>query len=124
VHHRIAPRFARPEPRSLALLYLQGIVSEIPQTHTHQFMGTFGGPGNGDYRGELARACLVATCYAKHHQLQPIQILLRLDGEYGNAAVIAVVLRVGSRSSRARSRLCSPGSARSAGGVGMPSRWS
>jgi hypothetical protein len=96
----------------------------ILQTHTHQFMGTFGGPGNGDYRGELARACLVATCYAKHHQLQPSQILLRLDGEYGNAAVIAVVLRVGSRSSRAWSRLCSAGSARSAGGVGEPSRWS
>ena len=23
------------------------------QTHTHQFLGTFGGAGNGDYRGEL-----------------------------------------------------------------------
>jgi hypothetical protein len=26
------------------------------QAHTHQFLGTFGGPGNGDYRGELLRA--------------------------------------------------------------------
>jgi hypothetical protein len=25
----------------------------ILQAHTHQFLGTFGGPGNGDYRGEL-----------------------------------------------------------------------
>ena len=31
LHHRIAPRFARPEPRRHALLYLQGILSEIPQ---------------------------------------------------------------------------------------------
>ena len=23
----------------------------VLQTHTHQFLGTFGGPGNGDYRG-------------------------------------------------------------------------
>jgi hypothetical protein len=27
----------------------------ILQAHTHQFLGTFGGPGNGDYRGELLR---------------------------------------------------------------------
>lgn len=26
----------------------------ILQAHTHQFLGTFGGPGNGDYRGERA----------------------------------------------------------------------
>jgi len=25
----------------------------VLQTHTHQLLGTFGGPGNGDYRGEL-----------------------------------------------------------------------
>jgi hypothetical protein len=29
----------------------------ILQAHTHQFMGTFGGPGNGKYREELKRAC-------------------------------------------------------------------
>ncbi len=42
--------------------------------------GTFGGPGNGDLRGELQRACQVATTYATNHQLLPSQILLRLDG--------------------------------------------
>lgn len=36
VHQRIAPRFARPEPRRLALLYLQGIVSEIPRKNGWQ----------------------------------------------------------------------------------------
>src|SRR5207253_11323213 len=29
------------------------------QAHTHQWMGTFGGAGNGDYRGELNRALQV-----------------------------------------------------------------
>jgi hypothetical protein len=33
----------------------------ILQAHTHQFLGTFGGPGNGDYRGELLRAIQVIT---------------------------------------------------------------
>jgi hypothetical protein len=28
----------------------------VLQAHTHQFLGTFGGPGNGDYRGELRQA--------------------------------------------------------------------
>ncbi len=36
VHHRIASRFARPEPRRLALLYLQGIVSEVPRKNGWQ----------------------------------------------------------------------------------------
>ena len=30
----------------------------ILQAHTHQFLGTFGGPGNGNYREELLRAIL------------------------------------------------------------------
>ena len=38
----------------------------ILQAHTHQFLGTFGGPGNGDYRGELVRATQVITRYARH----------------------------------------------------------
>lgn len=36
----------------------------ILQAHTHQFLGTFGAPGNGDYRGELQRAIGVITSYA------------------------------------------------------------
>src|SRR6059058_4249148 len=34
------------------------------QAHTHQFLGTFGGSGNGDYRQELKRAIQVMTTYA------------------------------------------------------------
>jgi|SRR5436305_1639473 len=43
LHQRIAPRFARPEPRHHALLYLKAILSEIPRKngwqiaeHAHQ----------------------------------------------------------------------------------------
>ncbi|HCF85734.1 MAG TPA: hypothetical protein DEV72_11090, partial [Ktedonobacter sp.] len=58
------------------------------QAHTHQFMGTFGGSGNGDYRGELQRTLQVITRYATAHKLLLSQILVRLDGLYGNAAVL------------------------------------
>ena len=34
------------------------------QAHTHQWLGTFGGSGNGDIREELRHACLVAATYA------------------------------------------------------------
>lgn len=67
----------------------------ILQAHTHQWLGTFGGPGNGDLRGELQRACQVATTYATNHQLQANQILLRLDGGYGDTAVLSDVLAMG-----------------------------
>jgi hypothetical protein len=62
------------------------------QAHTHQFLGTFGGAGNGDYREELKRAIQVITRYATTHKLLPSQILVRLDGLYGNAAVLRDVL--------------------------------
>jgi len=62
------------------------------QAHTHQFLGTFGGSGNGDYRAELQRALQVIARYATTHKLLPSQILVRLDGLYGNAAVLREVL--------------------------------
>jgi hypothetical protein len=61
-------------------------------THTHQFLGTFGGPGNGDYRGELVRAIRVIKDYAKKLGLPLASVLLRLDGLYGDAAPLIDVL--------------------------------
>ncbi len=58
----------------------------ILQAHTHQFLGIFGGSGNGDYRGELLRAIGVITSYAAKLALPTASILLRLDGLYGDAA--------------------------------------
>jgi len=65
------------------------------QAHTHQFLGTFGGAGNGDYREELKRAIQVITKYATTHKLLPSQILVRLDGLYGNTAVLRDTLDTG-----------------------------
>jgi hypothetical protein len=65
------------------------------QSHTHHFLGTFGGSGNGDLRGGLKRACLVATAYAMKHQLHASQILIRLDGGYGDTAVVCDLLAMG-----------------------------
>jgi hypothetical protein len=42
--------------------------------------GTFGGPGNGDYRGELLRVIQVTTSYATKLGLSTASVLLRLDG--------------------------------------------
>jgi hypothetical protein len=64
----------------------------ILQTHTHQLLGTFGAPGNGDYRGDLQRAVGVIKRYATQHGLSPTSILVRLDGLYGDAAPLLDVL--------------------------------
>ena len=55
-------------------------------------MGTFGGAGNGEYRGELKRALRVITSYATALSLPLAHLLVRLDGLYGNAAPLADVL--------------------------------
>jgi hypothetical protein len=64
----------------------------ILQAHTHQLLGAFGGPGNGDYRGELRRAIGVITSYATQLGLPPASIFVRLDGLYGDAAPLLDVL--------------------------------
>lgn len=65
------------------------------QAHTHQFLGTFGGSGNGDYRGELRRAVQVITTYATQLALPLASVLLRLDGLYGDAAPLLDVVAAG-----------------------------
>jgi hypothetical protein len=65
------------------------------QMHTRQWIGTSGGPGNGDYRDELASALQAITTYVKHFALTPQMALVRLDGQYGDAAVIALIILAG-----------------------------
>src|SRR2546427_1974512 len=64
----------------------------VLQAHTHQWLGTFAGPGNGDYRGELKRAIQTTTSYATELSFPLSQVLLRLDGLYGNAAPLSEIL--------------------------------
>ena len=50
------------------------------QMHTRQWVGTYAGKGNGDYRGELASALQAITTYLTHFALPPEVALVRLDG--------------------------------------------
>ena len=64
----------------------------VLQAHTHQWVGTFSGAtgaGNGDYRGELRQAVKAISAYLQAQSLQPDQAVVRLDGQYGNGAIVA-----------------------------------
>src|SRR5713101_4895079 len=67
----------------------------VLQATTHQWIGTYAGAGNGDYRGELKRALEATTKYATALSLPVSQVLIRLDGLYGNAAPVTDVLHAG-----------------------------
>jgi hypothetical protein len=59
------------------------------EMHTRQWIGTYAGTGNGDSRGELASARHSITTYLKQFAFSSEMALARLDGQYGNAAVVA-----------------------------------
>ena len=61
----------------------------VLHAHTHQWLATFGNPGNGQYRAELRRAIAAAQRYCHTHPLPMERVLLRLDGQYGTGAVLA-----------------------------------
>jgi len=65
------------------------------QMHTRQWIGTYGGKGNGEYRGELASALRAITTYLTHFAFPSEVALVRLDGQYGDAAVIAQLMLAG-----------------------------
>jgi len=65
------------------------------QIHTRQWIGTYAGRGNGDYRGELASALQSITTYLAHFALTAEVALVRLDGQYGDASVIAQIMNAG-----------------------------
>jgi hypothetical protein len=64
--------------------------------HTRQWIGTYAGKGNGDYHGELASALQAITAYLKHFAFPPETALIRLDGAYGEAPVVAQLLLAGT----------------------------
>jgi len=66
------------------------------QMHTRQWVATYAGKGNGDYRGELASALRAITAYLKHFAFPPEMALVRLDGAYGDGTVVAQLLLAGT----------------------------
>jgi hypothetical protein len=69
--------------------------STVLQAHSHHWLGTFGGAGNGDYQAELTRACETIINYAGWLCMPLAHILLRLDGLYGTTAVLTPLLASG-----------------------------
>jgi hypothetical protein len=65
------------------------------QAHTHQWLFTCGEAGNGDYRGELLRGLAVIVAYQTALGLLPSQALVRLDGLYGNGAIVVDLIAAG-----------------------------
>lgn len=49
--------------------------------HTRQWLGSFGGRGNGDYRGELQAALTAITTYLTAWELPACGGIVRLDGQ-------------------------------------------
>jgi hypothetical protein len=67
----------------------------VLQAHTQQWVGTFSGAGNGDYRGELRRAVQAIRAYLEAQSVPLSQAVVRLDGQYGNGAIVADLAGLG-----------------------------
>jgi len=63
----------------------------VSQAHSYQWLGSFGNRGNGRYREELRKGLTAIRRYLRANQLEASRTLLRLDGQYGNGAVLADV---------------------------------
>jgi hypothetical protein len=61
----------------------------VSQAHSYQWLGSFGNRGNGRYREELRKGLSAIGRYLATHQLSQERALLRLDGQYGNGAVLS-----------------------------------
>lgn len=61
----------------------------VCEAHTFLWLGSFGHRGNGQYREELGRAVDGVDAYLQACGRDRSQALIRLDGLYGNAAVLA-----------------------------------
>jgi hypothetical protein len=64
----------------------------ILQPCTHQWIGTFSGPGNGDYREELRQALQAITAYAAAFAFPLSHVIVRVDGLDGNKAPVNEIL--------------------------------
>jgi hypothetical protein len=61
----------------------------VSQAHRYHWLGSFGNRGNGHYREELRKGLAAIGRSLTACQLEASHTLLRLDGHYGNGAVLA-----------------------------------
>jgi hypothetical protein len=67
----------------------------VQQAHTQEWLGTFGGEGNGQLYAELARGCEAVRAYLAAQHLPPSAALVRLDGLYGYVPSVSIVTQFG-----------------------------
>lgn len=67
----------------------------IAVAQTSEWLGTYGGAGNGDAKGELEQACRVIERYVEQQKLNAAHIIVRLDGLYGTPSLVSVVQQAG-----------------------------
>lgn len=67
----------------------------VQQRHTSEWLGTFGGPGNGDANEMLERVCLAVRGYLDARGLPASLGVVRVDGEHGWLHRVARVTRHG-----------------------------
>jgi hypothetical protein len=72
------------KPSELGLLYSR----PIRELRVGAFSGV-SGAGNGDYRGVLRQAVKGISAFLQAQSLQLCQAVVRLDGQYGNGAIVA-----------------------------------
>jgi hypothetical protein len=63
----------------------------VSQAHSYQWLGSFGNRGNGLYRTELRQSLAAIRRHLTAYQFPQERALLRLDGQYGNGAVLSDV---------------------------------
>jgi hypothetical protein len=61
----------------------------VSQAQSSQWLGSFGTRGNGRYREELRKGLAAIGRYLATHRHSQERTLLRLDGQYGNGAVLS-----------------------------------
>jgi hypothetical protein len=69
--------------------------SVLTLASTHQWLGTFAGAGNGDYRQELSRGLAVIRAFLCQQPLALTQALVRLDGLYGSGSLVEELTQAG-----------------------------
>ncbi len=69
----------------------------VLQMHTRQWLGSFGGRGNGDYRAELQAALQAVATYLTAWELPMVRGIVRVDGQYGDSSVIADIVASGAQ---------------------------
>jgi hypothetical protein len=61
----------------------------VSQAHSYQWLGNFGNRGNGRSREELRQGLAAISRSLAAHQRAASRTLIRLDGQYGNGAVLS-----------------------------------